>query len=149
MASEHERVARGVAWTALLVLFTCFAVGLCRPPKTYGSRGHRRVVQHLDMVTREAPCKFPKPTTICVQDIYPNESKKYTPHCTVVHRCGPDTGCCLTEVEHCQPKSIQVVERYFLVLELDPSGVQQTGVETLTFDNHTECECRSKYDPIR
>ncbi|XP_075532532.1 uncharacterized protein LOC142565862 [Dermacentor variabilis] len=149
MASQHERVARGVAWTALLVFCTCFAVGLCRPPKKYGSRDYLRASQHLQMVQREARCKLPQPRTLCVPDIYPNGSKRYVPHCTVVHRCSPDTGCCATEDEHCQPKSIQVVERTFLVLELDASGEQITKVETLAFDNHTECECRSKYDPIR
>lgn len=149
MASEQYHVARGLVWTALLVLCACFAVGLCRPPKKYGSRDFLRASQHLQMVQREARCKFPQPRTICVPDIYPNESKRYVPHCTLVHRCAPDTGCCSTEEEHCQPKTIQMIERTFLVVELDDGGEQRTKVETLVFDNHTECECRAKYDHIR
>ncbi|KAH8018838.1 hypothetical protein MRX96_035248 [Rhipicephalus microplus] len=147
MTSEHDRVARGVAWTAMLVLFTCFAVGLCGP-RRYVNRETQRYLEHREMVQREGRCKFPRRRTICVQDKYPNESKRYEPHCTVVHRCQPDMACCNSEDKHCQPKSIQMVERTFAVVQIDATG-EQRKFETLTFENHTECECRSKYDPIR
>ncbi|CAN7999681.1 hypothetical protein HPB47_020968 [Ixodes persulcatus] len=149
MALTREHVATRLLCTALLVLWTCFAVGLCRPQKRYGSRQFLRASQHLELVQQQGRCKFPQPRTLCVPDIYPNESKRYAPHCTILHRCAADTGCCSSTDEHCQPKSVQAVERAFLVLELDISGEQHTKVETLVFENHTECECRPKYDHIR
>lgn len=149
MALQRDHVATRLLCTALLVLWACFAVGLCRPQKRYGSPVHLRASQHLELVQREGRCKFPQPRTVCVPDICPNQSKKYVPHCTILHRCAPDTGCCATTDDHCQPKTIQAIERIFLVLELDISGEQHTNVESLVFENHTECECRPKYDPIR
>ncbi|KAL1426324.1 hypothetical protein MTO96_003338 [Rhipicephalus appendiculatus] len=144
MASEHESVAKGVAWKALLVLFTCFAVGLCRPRNV--TTEAQRADEHLEMVRREARCKFPQPKTICVQDKYPNANKVYLPLCTVLHQCAKDTGCCDAEYEYCSPKSTQVVERTFFVSGFDASGQEYMDTETLGFDNHTECECRSEYD---
>ncbi|KAH9365193.1 hypothetical protein HPB48_012849 [Haemaphysalis longicornis] len=93
--------------------------------------------------------RFPSRRTVCVQDIYPNGSKRYTPHCTIVHRCAPDAGCCTPPEEHCQPKTIEKIVRRFLVRELIDGGEQRTTVEKLAFDNHTECECRAKYDHTR
>ncbi|XP_077527166.1 snake venom vascular endothelial growth factor toxin 2-like [Haemaphysalis longicornis] len=148
MARELYHVRRGLAWTALLVLCYCCAVGLCKSPKKYGNRALQLASQHRRMVEREARCKFPQQRTVCVQDIYPNGSKRYTPHCTIVHRCAPDAGCCTTPEEHCQPKKIETIKRTFVVLKLVDGGKQRPRVESLAFDNHTECECRSKYDRI-
>ncbi|XP_077527849.1 vascular endothelial growth factor A-A-like [Haemaphysalis longicornis] len=149
MARELYHVRRGLVWTALLVLCYCCAVVLCQSPKKYGNRDFRLAHQHLNMVQLKARCKFPQQRTVCVQDIYPNGSKRYTPHCTIVHRCAPDAGCCTSPKEHCQPKTIETIVRRFLVRELNDRGEQRTIVKKLTFDNHTECECRAKYDHTR
>ncbi|KAH9365194.1 hypothetical protein HPB48_012850 [Haemaphysalis longicornis] len=148
MAREQYHVTRGLVWTALLVLCACFAVGLCRPPKQYGNRDFRLAREHERMVLGEARCKFPQQRTVCVPDVYPNDRKLYLPHCTLVHRCAPDAGCCVHPDEHCQPKTIETIERTFLVRELNDGVVERPRVEKLAFDNHTECECRAKYDRI-
>ncbi|KAH9362852.1 hypothetical protein HPB48_015185 [Haemaphysalis longicornis] len=101
--------------------------------------------EHERRVLQDAPCKFPQQRTICLNE---TSSKKYVPHCTLLHRCAPDTGCCATEEEHCQPKTIKNITLHFLV-HGPHGGEQRTKVETLVFDNHTECECRAKYDHIR
>lgn len=75
MALQRDHVATRLLCTALLVLWACFAVGLCRPQKRYGSPVHLRASQHLELVQREGRCKFPQPRTVCVPDIYPNQSK--------------------------------------------------------------------------
>ncbi|XP_077548868.1 snake venom vascular endothelial growth factor toxin HF-like [Haemaphysalis longicornis] len=145
MAREQDQVTRGLVWTALIVLCACFAVGLCRPPKTYGDPERILAREHERRVLQDAPCKFPQQRTICLNE---TSSKKYVPHCTLLHRCAPDTGCCATEEEHCQPKTIKNITLHFLV-HGPHGGEQRTKVETLVFDNHTECECRAKYDHIR
>ncbi|KAH9362850.1 hypothetical protein HPB48_015187 [Haemaphysalis longicornis] len=144
MAREVYHVTRGLVWTALIVLCACFAVGLCRPP-TYGDPDMPKAREHERRVLRDARCKFPQQRTICLND---SSSKEYVPHCTLVHRCAPDTGCCANKMLHCQPKRIEKITLHFLVR--GPHGDdQRPWVETLKFDNHTECECRAKYDPIR
>ncbi|KAM7284311.1 hypothetical protein ISCGN_001408 [Ixodes scapularis] len=75
--------------------------------------------------------------------------QKYVPHCTILHRCGPDTGCCSTEEEHCQAKTVQAVPLQFLLVQLNADGQSRYEPATLAFDNHTECECRLKNEPIR
>ncbi|EEC04578.1 conserved hypothetical protein [Ixodes scapularis] len=76
-------------------------------------------------------------------------NEKYVPHCTILHRCGPDTGCCSTEEEHCQAKTVQAVPLQFLLVQLNADGQSRYEPATLAFDNHTECECRLKNEPIR
>ncbi|XP_077557819.1 uncharacterized protein LOC144173183 [Haemaphysalis longicornis] len=136
MAREQYQVTRGLVWTALLVLCACFALGLCLP---YGDPDMPLAREHERRVLRDARCKFPQQRTICLND---SSSKKYVPHCTLVHRCAPDTGCCATE-EPCQPKTIETITLHFLVRG-PHSDNRRLWVETLVFDNHTECECRAK-----
>lgn len=41
-------------------------------------------------------------------------SKQYTPHCTILHRCGDDVGCCLP-TQTCAASKNSTVELYFFV----------------------------------
>lgn len=59
----------------------------------------------------EAKCNIPKPKVIPIVAT----SKTYYPHCTVLHRCGDDTGCCLTDASTCVPKKTATVDLYFYV----------------------------------
>jgi len=95
---------------------------------------------HYGRVLREAKCKKPVPKVIHVLDVHPNGLRKYLPHCTVLHRCGAESGCCGSENQVCQPKTIELVSLYFWVIELSPK-VNKKRVEKLTFENHTECFC--------
>lgn len=100
---------------------------------------------HFNRALREARCKDPLPRVVHISDVYMSSRKKYLPHCTVLFRCSQDTGCCHSEDMVCGPKTIQRVKLYFWTVELTRSG-QRKGVEILTFDNHTECECKSIID---
>lgn len=69
------------------------------------------VTAHISRIYMEAACKIPKPKIIPIVDA----SKTYVPHCTILHRCGDDTGCCHTDTLTCVPKRTAVVELYFYV----------------------------------
>lgn len=72
-------------------------------------------LQHNMLMTKEGSCKFPQRRVIPIQELYPNPSKTYLPHCTFLHRCGDDTGCCQIESLTCMPKTQKKVELYFHV----------------------------------
>ncbi|KAH8419413.1 hypothetical protein KR222_011194, partial [Zaprionus bogoriensis] len=84
-----------------------------------------------------------KPQERCIR-IDSDPSKIYMPHCTILHRCAEDSGCCPDRTEICAPKTIRDVELKFIVKS--PKNHHSTP-ETLTLANHTECHCveRSSY----
>ena len=57
-------------------------------------------------------CRWPKPKVIPVQN---HSAKLYVPHCTILHRCGDDTGCCNTDSRTCIASKTQTVDLYFYV----------------------------------
>lgn len=67
---------------------------------------------HATKMYSEAKCKWPKPKVIAVQN---DPDKLYTPHCTVLHRCGEDSGCCFTDTRTCAVKFYEHVDLYFYV----------------------------------
>uniref|UniRef100_A0A1A9WUX0 Platelet-derived growth factor (PDGF) family profile domain-containing protein n=1 Tax=Glossina brevipalpis TaxID=37001 RepID=A0A1A9WUX0_9MUSC len=102
-----------------------------RQHKALASAHHRRIVG-------EAICRLPQPR---VERIRRDPWKIYTPHCTVLHRCADDTGCCPSERQTCAPKRTKAVDLYFFVISLNET---QGSIERLTFVNHTECHCVEK-----
>lgn len=68
--------------------------------------------EHAMRIDSEAACRWPKPKLIIVED---GPSKHYSPHCTILHRCGDDTGCCYTTARTCKARSEQIVDLYFHV----------------------------------
>ncbi|KAL3266725.1 hypothetical protein HHI36_010886 [Cryptolaemus montrouzieri] len=96
---------------------------------------------HFMRVTSEGTCKKPLPRVISVQSEHPDPSRSYTPHCTVLHRCAEDTGCCLQHNMRCGPKKQEEIHLYFYTKTL---GTLQSKIEKLTFWNHTECTCVEK-----
>lgn len=82
----------------------------------------------------EGQCRWPKPKVIPVKA---ELGKTYTPHCTVLHRCGADTGCCIIDKQVCVAKRKQTVDLYFIVSATSGSETY----ERRSFENHTECEC--------
>ncbi|CAH0561067.1 unnamed protein product [Brassicogethes aeneus] len=94
---------------------------------------------HYIRVHRDGLCKNPMPRVIYVQNEYPNPNVKYVPHCTVLHRCTEDTGCCSHGGYKCQYQSREPVLLYFYAKNI---GETETKVQKLTFYNHTECACR-------
>ncbi|XP_055684504.1 uncharacterized protein LOC129790797 [Lutzomyia longipalpis] len=101
------------------------------------------VMEHISRILQEAECKWPRPKVIPV----PNNDtdKTYAPHCTILHRCGDDTGCCGHEGLVCTARNTTSVELYFHVTKL--RGPSRT--ERLTFVNHTQCHCVSRHEFFR
>lgn len=97
---------------------------------------------HFSRALREANCKKPLPRVVHIGALLVSSRKKFLPHCTVLYKCSQETGCCHSEDQVCGPKSIQTVALPFWTVELTKDG-QRKGVEILTFENHTECECKS------
>lgn len=67
---------------------------------------------HVSKIYSEASCRIPQRR---VERIQKDPSKIYVPHCTVLHRCADDTGCCMTDRQTCAPKRTQSVDLYFFV----------------------------------
>jgi hypothetical protein len=74
-----------------------------------------KAVQHALTVSREGQCRVPKPRLIQVKDVYPHPSKTYIPHCTILHLCGDDTGCCKSDTLTCIARKTEQVDLYFYV----------------------------------
>ncbi|KAF7266665.1 hypothetical protein GWI33_020034 [Rhynchophorus ferrugineus] len=98
-------------------------------------------IEHYIRVKNTGSCRKPIPKVIPVQQEHPNPTVTYTPHCTVLHRCAEDTGCCRHDGATCQYKEKVDIPLYFYVKEL---GSDQAKIEKLIFSNHTECECKEK-----
>ena len=62
--------------------------------------------EHMQrMMAPEGVCKVPRAVVVNVQQVYPDPSKTYLPHCTILHRCTDSTGCCRSPFETCRPKA--------------------------------------------
>lgn len=72
----------------------------------------RLAYEHQVRVSREGVCKWPRPKLVQVGN---HSSKTYTPHCTVLHRCSDETGCCHADYKTCQPRFKENVTLYFWV----------------------------------
>lgn len=106
---------------------------------------------HLEMARSPlGTCRFPLPEIEYVHSVESDTFRHYYPRCTVVHRCRNYTGCC-PNGEVCGPKKengIRIFTKAFLVFEtvqgqegrVLPSG--DHFVQTMSFINHTECECQ-------
>ncbi|KAJ1519343.1 hypothetical protein ONE63_004640 [Megalurothrips usitatus] len=94
----------------------------------------------MRMMMKEGLCKVPKPVVINVKQVYPDPSREYIPHCTILHRCTDQTGCCRTALETCKPKATGT-HKVELAFYMTRVGHREPIVETLTFYNETECEC--------
>lgn len=70
---------------------------------------------HLYKMTNEGSCKTPIRKVIPIQNVYPNPSKIFIPHCTILYRCGDDAGCCKFDSQTCVPKETNHVHLYFYV----------------------------------
>lgn len=57
-------------------------------------------------------CKIPQPKIVPIRN---DPAKTYYPHCTILHQCGDDTGCCGTDDQTCIARKSHVVELYFYV----------------------------------
>ncbi|GAB6024057.1 hypothetical protein CHUAL_014228 [Chamberlinius hualienensis] len=114
----------------------------------------KKANEHYLKVYNHARCKVPKWRVVKVKDFYPDPSKEYLPSCTLLHRCGDDSGCCESDTMQCVAKKRDLVELYFYKLNVgnvgDGVGITPGDtVEKLTFYNDTECECQPVDDRPR
>ncbi|KAJ9586906.1 hypothetical protein L9F63_019504, partial [Diploptera punctata] len=72
-----------------------------------------KAVQHTLEMNKEGNCKIPRPRVIQVKDVFPHPSKTYIPHCTILHQCTDDTGCCRDESLTCTARKSEPVDLYF------------------------------------
>lgn len=98
--------------------------------------------EHYNRVLKYAKCQYPMAKVVNIQNELQNPSatKKYIPHCTILHYCGEHTGCCRLETEHCIAKTIEMVRLYFWTIEITARG-HKKGIEVIMMKNHTECMC--------
>ncbi|XP_069695620.1 uncharacterized protein [Periplaneta americana] len=119
--------------------------------KTHTSEADiNKAVKHALEVNKEGLCRVPKPRLIKVKDVFPHPSKTYFPHCTILHQCGDDTGCCRSDTLTCIARHTELVELYFYTTTMGGSGGSRTRnnpvVEKLEFHNHTECACVDRFE---
>jgi hypothetical protein len=97
--------------------------------------------QHYNRILKFAKCQTPFPRVVNINsELHPSAIKKYIPHCTILHYCGPHSGCCRQENEQCVPKTMEQVKLYFWTIELTPRG-HKKGIEVISMSNHTSCHC--------
>lgn len=72
-------------------------------------------VSHYLKVQAAGKCRVPIPKVLPVHSEHPSHGKTYIPHCTILHRCSEDSGCCQTQGTKCGPKTQNIVELYFYV----------------------------------
>ncbi|KAL1400924.1 hypothetical protein quinque_012070 [Culex quinquefasciatus] len=92
------------------------------------------------------PKKFMQQMQTWQSSMLPNFDERgiqYTPHCTILHRCGDDVGCC-PQAKTCAASKNSTVELYFFVKAV---GSRST-IERLSFINHTECACINRHESI-
>ncbi|XP_065093847.1 uncharacterized protein DDB_G0283357-like [Ochlerotatus camptorhynchus] len=106
--------------------------------ESHKTDGSRLASFHAAKIRREGSCFIPKPKMILASN---DPSKQYTPHCTILHRCGDDVGCCLP-TQTCAASKNSTVELYFFVQTVG----SRPSIERLSFINHTECACFSRHD---
>ncbi|UYV78263.1 hypothetical protein LAZ67_16000727 [Cordylochernes scorpioides] len=140
-----RHIHRAIMQSFACILLTIFwATILSGHPTTGGQyasasfeqRDIELAFEHSLRVTMEAPCSAPQPRVVPVV----HASKLYTPHCTVLHRCSKDTGCCPSRYDRCVPVEKQPVTLHFFTITVDGDKLHE-AVEALTFQNHTKCAC--------
>ncbi|KAI2807627.1 hypothetical protein BLOT_005565 [Blomia tropicalis] len=110
---------------------------------SYGNRINESLLasQHYNRILKYAQCGQPMARVVNINsELHPSAIKKYIPHCTIIHHCGPHSGCCRQENEQCVPKTIEEVKLYFWTIELTSRG-HKKGIEVIAMKNHTECMC--------
>lgn len=77
-----------------------------------------RAQKHLERMNVEGECRWPKPVMVRVDEDDHSASKKYHPHCTLLHRCSNESGCCRINGQTCGPIKIEYVDLYVFVSKI-------------------------------
>ncbi|XP_047111582.1 uncharacterized protein LOC124788361 [Schistocerca piceifrons] len=96
---------------------------------------------------RSFPCREPQRRSVMVGDLLLRKgelspSQTIAPPATVLHLCGPSTGCCYSSDTVCAPLENQTVTLPFRVQDtLQGSDFSDMSIN---FVNHTRCGCVSR-----
>jgi len=133
-------------FSLLIVFFQSYAYSGKRDELEIEILKNRLALQHKSRIEEEGACHLPKPQLIYIND----PSKLYLPRATILHRCSNLYGCCTHAIQTCQPKSTEVVEKYFFVRDLYQNHLNRKkhDIQMLSFINHTLCECKTLYQSI-
>ncbi|KAK0133388.1 Vascular endothelial growth factor C [Merluccius polli] len=100
----------------------------------------RRADGVLEVILEEIQRTACQPREVCVEvskEFPESTSRQHVPRCVALHRCG---GCCHHEGVHCTNTSHTLVNK--TLVEFSP--LKDRMVVTVTFVNHTSCECVPK-----
>ncbi|CAH1776301.1 unnamed protein product [Owenia fusiformis] len=97
-------------------------------------------------------CKNPIPFVYDVRNLTGSPNKVYHPECVVLHQCTKWSGCCETSgvPSKCAANvdKIETITKTYMVNEyLGRDRQQIRALETLQFENHTECFCKPTNSP--
>ncbi|KAJ8730514.1 hypothetical protein PYW08_001927 [Mythimna loreyi] len=100
----------------------------------------RAAMSSMSDLLKNGKCVDPQPRWLIVRQLAPAADTRYLPPCVQLHRCAPDSGCCVNESEVCAPiEGKTVVLPFYLHKALGPMTVVR-----MQFFNHTRCGCVSR-----
>ena len=114
--SLNEAILRTIKTKNKLQLYRFFLLSNCFNFSFFNCLLAALANAHVKQVFREASCRLPQPRIVRIQM---DPAKTYMPHCTVLHRCADDTGCCLSEGQTCTAKRTKSVDLFFFVSTLE------------------------------
>ncbi|XP_018007711.1 uncharacterized protein LOC108665467 [Hyalella azteca] len=102
----------------------------------------RLASENVRFVMANAQCATPVRRCVDLSANQTTSGKTYWPRCAIVYRCGEDAGCCYSPEHVCSVKESHDIDLHFFYMTF---GTEKTGVDKLTFENHTSCECRPRF----
>ncbi|XP_049696721.1 uncharacterized protein Pvf3 [Helicoverpa armigera] len=100
----------------------------------------RAAMGSMSDLLKNGKCVDPQPRWLIVRQLAPAADTRYLPPCVQLHRCAPDSGCCVNESEVCAPiEGKSVVLPFYLHKAIGPMSVVK-----MQFFNHTRCACVSR-----
>ncbi|XP_026733246.1 uncharacterized protein LOC113497749 [Trichoplusia ni] len=100
----------------------------------------RAAMRSMSNLLHSGKCLVPQPRWLTVRQLAPAADTRYLPPCVQLHRCAPDSGCCLNEGEVCAPIDGKTVVFPFFLHKANG----QMNVVRMQFFNHTQCACVSR-----
>ncbi|XP_036340163.1 uncharacterized protein LOC118749473 [Rhagoletis pomonella] len=97
---------------------------------------------HINRMKVAARCSRPVPRVFHVSN---TTSETFVPSCTILHRCGEDTGCCRSMGQVCTVKLYEEVPLHFIVIQVNSSN-SRPQIKILRLRNDTECHCINRTD---
>ncbi|CAH0702185.1 unnamed protein product [Spodoptera exigua] len=94
----------------------------------------------MNDLLKNGKCVDPQPRWLIVRQLAPAADTRYLPPCVQLHRCAPDSGCCVNESEVCAPIEGKTVVLPFYLHKATGS----MNVVKMQFFNHTRCGCVSR-----